>query len=88
MSFQKITRNTIDDFVDYLKAAGGCSQNTATKYVQIIKNIYRYGMDQGWVKVNAFFNFKFRMKVVDRDYLTEKELDTIRKKEITSVRLS
>jgi site-specific recombinase XerD len=88
LSFQKITRNTIDDFVDYLKAAGGCSQNTAMKYVQIIKKIYRYGMDQGWVKVNAFANFKFRMKVVDRDYLTEKELDTIRKKEITSVRLS
>lgn len=80
LGFQKINRSTLDDFLDYLKGEGECSHNTAMKYMQVIKKVYRIGMDNGWVKTNAFANFKFKMKTVDRDFLTEKELEVIRSK--------
>lgn len=55
--------------------------------MQVIKKVYRIGMDNGWVKTNAFANFKFKMKTVDRDFLTEKELEVIRSKKFKVPRL-
>jgi site-specific recombinase XerD len=77
MPFGRINRSTIDDLTEYLKTTGKCSHNTAMKYMQIIKKIYRVGIDNGWVRVNAFANFKFKIKVVERNCLTEEELNVM-----------
>ena len=88
IAFQKINRNAVDEFVDYLKAEGECSHNTAMKYMQIFKKVYRIGMDNGWVKVNAFSNFKFRMKTVERGFLSDSELKKLQEKELSLPRLA
>ncbi len=74
MPFARVNRSTIDDLLEYLKTTGKCSHNTAMKYMQIIKKIYRVGIDNGWVRVNAFANFRFKIKTVERNCLTEEEL--------------
>ncbi len=56
--------------------------------MQIIKKVYRVGMDNGWVKVNAFANFKMRMKTVDRTYLSEEELNKIQETDFNNPRLN
>ena len=87
ISFHKINRSFLDELSEYLKSVGNCSHNTAMKYMQIIKKIYRIGMDNGWVKINAFSNFKFKIKVLARDYLTEEELEKIRRTDFGIERL-
>jgi site-specific recombinase XerD len=87
MAFNKITRTVIDEFATYIMVDCNCAHNTTLKYMQIIKKIYRIGIDNGWVKVNAFSNYKFRMKTVVRECLTEEELKTIVEKEFTTQRL-
>ena len=77
LSFSAINRSTIDNLAEYLKTTGKCSHNTDMKHMQIIKKIYRVGIDNGWVRVNAFANFKFKIKTVDRNCLTEEELQRL-----------
>lgn len=87
LAFAKITRTTIDDLTSYIMVDCKCANNTTMKYMQIIKKIYRLGQDNGWVKVNAFSNYKFRMKTVARECLTEEELKAIVEKEFATPRL-
>lgn len=88
LSFSRITRRTLDELVDYFKTVMKCEHNTTMKYMAIIKKVYRAGMDNGWVVQNAFANFRFKMKVVDRDFLSEDELFRIQNKEFGIARLN
>jgi site-specific recombinase XerD len=55
--------------------------------MQIVKKVYRVGMDNGWVRVNAFANFKFKIKIVERSCLTEEELRCLLKAKLDMKRL-
>jgi site-specific recombinase XerD len=87
LTFARINRSTIDELAQYLRNECRCSHNTAMKYMQIIKKAYRVGMDNGWVKVNAFANFKFKIRVVERHCLTEEELQALMNKTFEIKRL-
>lgn len=80
LPYAKINKIFIEEFVDYLKGEADCSQNTAMKYLMIVKKVYRIGVDNGWIKVNAFANYKMKMTTVERDFLNEMELEILRNK--------
>ncbi|MES1181407.1 MAG: site-specific integrase, partial [Flavobacterium sp.] len=85
--FSKINKQFIESFVEYLKTDGKCSHNTAMKVLSIFKKVYRIGIDNSWVKNNAFSNYKIRLEYIEKEFLTEEELKVLMEKEILIPRL-
>jgi len=64
-----------------------CNNNTAMKFVQRLKTVYNYAINSGAdVKANPFSQFKFRYDTVNREVLTQEEIDMIYKKKLISKR--
>ncbi|MFI3306468.1 MAG: site-specific integrase [Rikenellaceae bacterium] len=77
----------INDFKLYLLTIGKCGENTAAKFLQLLKRITIIARDNGLLKIDPFANHKIRMKRVDRGYLTQQEVELIAKKHLVSERL-
>jgi len=77
----------ITGFEYYLKTVRNCSHNTSVKYITNFKKIVRIAYANDWISKDPFFNWKGRLKIVDREFLTEEEIQTMMKKELHTVRL-
>src|SRR5690606_1113220 len=77
----------ISGFEYYLKTQRKCSHNTAIKYVVNFKKIIRIAYANGWIRRNPFANWKARLKTVEREFLTEEELQRLMDHPITNERL-
>ena len=77
ISFKEITPQFIQDYEVFLKTVRCCSQNTTVKYIRNLGKIIRIGLANGWMKVNPFASIRFKTEEVDKDYLTEKELEKL-----------
>ncbi len=62
-------------------------RNTAVKHIQRLKTIVNLGIKLEWLSKNPFASYVCTYDKVDRGYLTQQELDSIEKKEITIPRL-
>ena len=82
-----ITPMFISDFEYYMKTTRKCCHNTAVKYIKNFKTIVRIALANGWMKTDPFSNIKYHYDEVDLDFLTEKELETLIKKEFVIERL-
>lgn len=67
----------ISGFEYYLKTKRKCSHNTAIKYVVNFKKIIRIAYANGWINRDPFANWKARLKTVEREFLTEEELQRL-----------
>jgi integrase len=74
---QNVDHKFISGFEYYLKKERKCSHNTAIKYITNCKKIIRIAFANGWIKSDPFFNWKARLKIVDREFLTEIELQNM-----------
>ncbi|MDD2635953.1 MAG: site-specific integrase [Bacteroidales bacterium] len=72
----------------HLKTKRKCCHNTATKYIKNFKKIIRIAKANDWIKLDPFANHKFKLQKVDRGYLTESEIETIKNKDIAIERLN
>jgi site-specific recombinase XerD len=77
----------ITGFEYYLKTVRNCSHNTSVKYITNFKKIVRIAYSNDWITKDPFFNWKGRLKIVDREFLTEEEIQTMIKKELHTLRL-
>jgi len=77
----------ITGFEYYLKTERNCSHNTALKYITNFKKIIRIAYANDWISKDPFLNWKVRLKVVDREFLTKEEIQTMIGKEIRIPRL-
>jgi site-specific recombinase XerD len=84
---REITPMFISDFEYYLKVVRKCCHNTTTKYIKNFKKITRIAMANGWMKSDPFSNVKFHLDDVDIDFLDEKELTALMKKDFQNARL-
>ncbi|SNR54472.1 Site-specific recombinase XerD [Lutibacter agarilyticus] len=71
----------------FLKTERNCAHNTAVKYITNFKKIVRIAYANDWISKDPFFNWKARLKTVDREFLMENEIQKIIKKDITISRL-
>ena len=78
----------ITDYDFYLRTERNCSNNTTVKYIKNFKKIVQICIDNSWIKENPFVKYKGRMKEVERDFLTEEEIQTIYSKKLVSERLT
>lgn len=61
----------------YLKSERNCSHNTTVKYITNFKKIIRIALANDWISKDPFLRWKAKMKIVDREYLTQEEIQDL-----------
>ena len=77
----------ITGFEYYLKTKRNCSHNTAIKYITNFKKIIRIAYANDWIDKDPFLHWKAKLKTVDREFLTEGEIQKMIEKELHIERL-
>lgn len=77
----------LTDFEYYLKNTRKCNHNSALKYVKLFKKIVRVAIAEGFITRDPFLNYKQKYQIVEREYLSEEELNAVEAKVFTTPRL-
>ena len=78
----------ITGFEYYLKTTRNCSHNTSIKYITNFKKIIKIAYANDWIDKDPFLHWKAKLKIVDREFLTENEIQKIVEKEFYVNRLN
>ncbi|MDX1760829.1 MAG: site-specific integrase [Christiangramia sp.] len=87
LPIQKVDHRFISRFEFYLKSKRKCAHNSTIKYISNFKKIVRIAFANDWIKKDPFLHWKARIKIVDREFLTEPELQTMLEKKFGMERL-
>ena len=82
-----INHQFITDYEMYFKTVRNCGHNTTMKYIKNFKKIIRIALANAWIKQDPFANYKMKLKKIDRDYLTDEELNVLMSKKFKIERL-
>ena len=88
ISITKIDYAFITEFEFYLRSIKKCNNNTAVKYVRNFRKIIKICLDNDWLDKDPCGRYEGKMKEVERDFLTEEELNRIYNKRFSSERLT
>ncbi|SNB33871.1 site-specific integrase [Flavobacterium psychrophilum] len=88
ISITKIDYAFVTEFEFYLRSIKKCNNNTAVKYVRNFRKIIKVCLDNDWLDKNPCSRYEGKMKEVERDFLTEEELNRIYNKRFSSERLT
>ncbi|GGK48498.1 MULTISPECIES: site-specific integrase [Flavobacteriaceae] len=83
----EVDHKFITGFEYYLKTERNCAHNTAIKYITNFKKVIRIAYANGWITKDPFFNWKARLKTVDRQFLSELEIEDLINKQFDIPRL-
>jgi site-specific recombinase XerD len=78
----------LKDFEFFLITSHNCKNNTAVKYIKNFRKVINECLDNDWLKTDPFKKYKCKITRVDRDYLTEDELQKIYTKDLVIERLA
>lgn len=67
----------LSEYEFWLKSVRKCGHNPTMKYLSNFRKIINKCIRQGWLKEDPFNGFKLTQREVDREALTESELDAI-----------
>lgn len=84
---KQINHQFITDFEFYLKTVRNCGHNSAIKYIKNFKKIVRIALANNWIVQDPFLNYKVRLKLVERQFLSEDEVKIIFNKDLHTQRL-
>ncbi|UIR56721.1 site-specific integrase [Sphingobacterium sp. SRCM116780] len=87
IAIDKIDHAFVTGYDFYLRTEKDCSNNTTVKYIKNFKKIIRICMANGWLSQDPCLNYKVKLQEVERNILTQEELETITEKQITIERL-
>lgn len=88
IALSRIDHAFITDYDFYLRTERSCSNNTTVKYMKNFKKIIRICLANGWMERDPFLNYKVKIQIVEREVLTEEELQVIMEKAISVERLA
>jgi site-specific recombinase XerD len=88
ISINKIDYAFVTEFEFYLRSIKKCNNNTAVKYVRNFRKIIKICLDNDWMEKDPTTRYEGKMKEVERDFLTEEELNRIYNKRFSSERLT
>ncbi|MCC8089187.1 MAG: site-specific integrase [Rikenellaceae bacterium] len=83
-----VNHKYITDLDFYLKTERGCSHNSSTKYLKNFKKIIRIALANDLIQKDPFANIKFRLDVVEPEFLEDHEIQAIVDKEIRAARMA
>jgi site-specific recombinase XerD len=78
----------ITDYEYFLRSVRKCANNTAVKYIKNFKKIIRICLANGWLDKDPFANYKSKVREVEREYLSQEEVQTIYNKKFATERLN
>jgi len=87
MPVGNVNHKFITGFEYYLKTDRNCSHNTAIKYVTNLKKIVRIAFANDWINKDPFFNWQAKLKIVERTFLSENEIQKMINKQFVIKRL-
>ncbi len=88
IEINKIDHPFITEYEFYLRSVRKCANNTAVKYIKNFKKIIKICISNGWLDKDPFANYKAKIREVERDYLTQEEVQHIYSKEFATERLN
>jgi len=88
IEINKIDHSFITEYEFYLRSVRKCANNTAVKYIKNFKKIIKICMSNGWLDKDPFANYKSKIREVERDYLTQEEVQDIYSKVFVTERLN
>jgi len=71
----------------YLKTKKGCAQNTVIRYMKCFKKVIHLAIANEWINKNPFAGIKFHEVEVNKEILTQAELNRIMQKDFEIERL-
>ena len=87
ISIKSIDHQFITDFEFFLKTVRNCGHNSTIKYIKNFKKIVRIALAYGWIAKDPLLNYKVRLKEVERQFLSEEEIQEMLDKELHASRL-
>ena len=87
INIKDVNYKFIRRFEYYLKTERNCSHNTAIKYITNFKKIVRIAYANDWITKDPFYNWKARLKTVDREFLSKEEIQKLVEKSFSIKRL-
>jgi site-specific recombinase XerD len=88
IEINKIDYPFITEYEFYLRSVRKCANNTAVKYIKNFKKIIKICISNGWLDKDPFANYKSKIREVERDYLTQEEVQDIYSKVFVTERLN
>lgn len=88
IDIKKIDHAFITDYEFYLRSVRNCSNNTAVKYIKNFNKIIKICLANDWLDKNPFNNYKSKIKEVERNFLSETEIQSILNKDFKTDRLA
>lgn len=83
----EITTELIGDFDSFLKIEKNCQQNSSIKHLAGLKKVVRIALANDWMQKDPFANYKFRLETIDKDFLTDEELNIMLSKKFKIERI-
>ncbi|WP_350293528.1 site-specific integrase [uncultured Croceitalea sp.] len=74
---QDVDLKFITRFDYFMKSVKNCNHNSSLKYINNFKKIVRLGVANGWIARDPFYNFKAKFKWIDREFLSNDELESL-----------
>ena len=84
----KIDHSFLTEYEFYLRSVRKCANNTAIKYVKNFKKKIKIYISNGWLDKDPFANYKSKIREVERDYFTQKEVQDVYSKLFVTERLN
>jgi site-specific recombinase XerD len=84
----KIDLAFVNGFEHFLKVNKDCTHNSAMKHVKGLRKVVLQAVNQDIIRKDPFNHYKIRTEYVEKEFLTQSELDILYSKEISNKRLA
>jgi site-specific recombinase XerD len=88
MQIGEMDHQFITSFEHYLKVTAKCQHNSAMKHVKALKKIMGIAVNENLVKSNPFVKYKISIRHVNKEFLTETEMNLLAEKNIEIPRVA
>jgi site-specific recombinase XerD len=88
IDIKEIDHAFITEYDFFLRSVRKCANNTTIKYIKNFKKIVKICISNGWLDRDPFVNYKSKIREVERNYLTQEEVQDIYSKKFTTERLN
>ena len=88
IAIEKIDYAFISEYEFYLRSIRNCANNTAVKYMKNFDKIIKICIANEWILKNPFVNYKSKVREVEREFLSQEEIQKIYSKVFVSDRLN
>ena len=83
----RINKTMLEEYYHFLITKRECANNTAIKYLSNLNKILNIAIERDYIRKNPHFRLKLKKDEVEKEFLTDKELDRLMAKEFATERL-